>query len=185
MADNYLEKRMEDYRKGSLSKSKYTPASAKRRPCSVAGLRLAYTTAFVAISDTAIREAVVREFAASECRTAFISDDGRAGASLAQASGAMFCPAADLSQDSVDRMAAVARDRWGELALLITDLPTLTLDAHILYIAREPLQSSVGFGSTHRDVIRIASVDEASDIALATALRACRSASEVLKILRR
>lgn len=186
MADNYLEKRMEDYRKGDLAKSRNIPASAKRRNDCVAGLRLAYATALVAISDHDIREAVVRQFAASGCRTAFICDDTRIGSSLAQSSGAMFCPAVDMSQDSVSRMAAVARGRWSELALLITDDYALALDgAHIIYIGQNHSWQHGDAVALSSDVIFVTSADRPSDIALATALVACRSASEVLKILRR
>ena len=177
---------MEDYRKGDLAKSRNIPTSAKRRNDCVAGLRLAYATAFVAISAHNIREAVVRQFAASGCRTAFICDDPRVGSSLAQSSGAMFCPSADMSQDSVSRMAGVASGRWGELALLITDDYTLTLDgAHIMYIGRNHFSLHGDTVALSSDMIIVTSADRPSDIALAAALVACRSASEVLKILRR
>lgn len=184
MADNYLEKRMEDYRKGGLQKTKSTAAG--RRSQGVAGLRLAYQTALVAIADPALREAVVNQFAASGCRTAFLCADSRKGAALAQASGAMFCPAVDLSPDSVERMAAVARERWGELGLLVADSFGLRIEgSDTLYI--------IGSSPAWRDdprcdgqmVLSTADGDSPAAVALAAAVMACRDAGEMLKILRR
>lgn len=97
MADNYLEKRMEDYARGRLG----TKSSSSKR----SGLKYPHQQVLVCggdRSDTA--EELVRKLAGAGCTVCFTAADANHGRSLAQNCGARFYPvaAAAIAQD-IDR----------------------------------------------------------------------------------
>lgn len=93
MADNYLERRMEDYRAGCPTPGAHVRPVAKDTPQRVP-LRL--TPCMVFIDDCGyapLIDAVVRAYREAGCKVAFTMADRRAGNALAQSCGAQFYPA--------------------------------------------------------------------------------------------
>lgn len=94
MADNYLERRMDDYRSGRLAAPARPSASRRPKEGSVV-LPFAPSDILVAgdtLSDVA--EAIMSALVAARCRVCFTAPDeqARAGNLAAQRSGAMFIP---------------------------------------------------------------------------------------------
>lgn len=91
MADNYLEKRMEDYRRSQGAAAR-RPAGAVSRPGRVI---VAYPAVRVLVADgcTTEGQAIIEAMRRMQCRVAFTGDDADAGTRLARSSGAQFHPA--------------------------------------------------------------------------------------------
>lgn len=100
MADNYLERRMEDLRAGKLA-----PAVPKSR----VGAR---RYVLIIEDDQSTLEAKVKECRAKGISTAFAGTDRAAGYRLAQLTGARYCPVDDLTALTVDALVADLRRHW-------------------------------------------------------------------------
>lgn len=119
MADNYLERRMEDYRSGKLSarsphhtagKSHITDTSA------LSGLRVIITDGLS--SPTA--SDIVRNLLQEGCKVAFMGTDSKEGSKLAQAFGAQFHPVMDTaSADALSTAVSHVTKRWGGVDVII------------------------------------------------------------------
>ncbi len=124
MADNYLEKRMDDYRNGRLSSarrnSKLTPGGS---PAGKVGFQLEVSRVFVALECRQLREAISRGYAEVGCRVAFCGSDRVEDTETAQRFGLMFCPVEGLRADEVNRMLELVAERWHGVDLIITDVP--------------------------------------------------------------
>ncbi|MDE5608125.1 MAG: hypothetical protein K2I64_04235 [Muribaculaceae bacterium] len=102
MADNYLERRMEEH----LRRQAAAKPSVSRRPALRAGeVAVRYPSVRVVVTDgcSVTGQAVIRAFRALGCRVAFTSDDAAAARRLAQTEGAQFHPDAD-AQTIVTRL---------------------------------------------------------------------------------
>lgn len=126
MADNYLEKRMDDYRNGRLSStrktSKLTPTGTT---AGRVGFQLAVKRVFIAMKSTTLRDAIFKGFAEVGCKVAFCGMDRVAGTESAQRYGMMFCPVERLESENVEKMCELVEKRWHGIDLLITDIPLL------------------------------------------------------------
>ncbi len=112
MADNYIERRIEEYRSGRLKQSKRVVAGRISEISHRDALTLRFPPMMVIIlanTADAVVEAAVRAFSGVGCKVAFTCDDERAGNRLAQSSGARYYPASFTSLDIVDD----AERRWG------------------------------------------------------------------------
>lgn len=92
MADNYLERRMEDYRAGKLAPAHRRAVSAARAVRREGELILKFPRLRVLVAGSAggTGEAVVRAFREIDCRVDFLDADYTVGNALAQKSGARF-----------------------------------------------------------------------------------------------
>lgn len=117
MADNYLEKKMEEHRRGGIVKSnarRLTPGGD--RPGTVS-FRIEPLRIFVTDGSFDYAPAIICRFRDAGCKVAFFSADEKNGRELAQKSGARFYPASFAGSIS-DDIAKV----WGGLdALVVTD----------------------------------------------------------------
>lgn len=86
MADNYLEKRMDDYAKGRLSGR----PSARR----ASGLKYPARTVLVVNAGCDKSRAVIKTLVDAGCKVAFTARDNKLGAAVAQQCGARFYPMA-------------------------------------------------------------------------------------------
>ncbi|MBO4954941.1 MAG: hypothetical protein J6C77_00875 [Muribaculaceae bacterium] len=106
MADNYLERRMEDYRSGRLSApANVTPTSTRR--VFIIG------TDFDRIAD------LVRQYRLSGCRTAFTCIDAKRGMALAQSTGSQCHHLRVLDNASLDHSLAYISRHWGGIDEII------------------------------------------------------------------
>lgn len=113
MADNYLERRMEDLRNGSISRS-LSPQRPMASPSALSGLRVLVCDA----TGNAGQE-LVRKFRKAGCRTAFLSVDRKAGNALAQDCGARFYPCDSISEEAVEVAKADLRRHWHGLDMTV------------------------------------------------------------------
>lgn len=124
MADNYLEKRMDDYRNGRLSIRRHTNSSNVRNiipdPDStkaLSGSRVFLITPSASGSERAV--ALIKLLCSSGCKVAFTDIDSKAGNLLAQTTGAQ-CHPIDISDlQALARSRNLIASRWGGIDITI------------------------------------------------------------------
>lgn len=110
MADNYLERRMEDYRSGKLSTVRMSFATVKRPSMAL--------RAFVAGGETEAGQHCVRELRAHGWRVAFTDPDLKSGRIFAQSTGSQHHPI-DPSDASMLQCSLVkVTECWGAVDIL-------------------------------------------------------------------
>lgn len=129
MADNYLENKMEEYRKGAVRKPERRSPSGNKphtalMPCALRG-------AFV-IGDTALSpllKACAMALRDTSCRTAFCCTDKAAGATTAQALGLQYYPLHDTGCLTVSAAVDKAGEAYGAIDVLVYEVSgTLYVD---------------------------------------------------------
>ena len=120
MADNYLERRMDDYRAGKL-KAVRRPAA---RPTADRGsLPELEGTRVLILSPSASASqrvsSLVRLLISAGCKVAFTDSDSRAGNQLAQATGSQCHPIDHNDQAAVEASLALIERRWGGIDFTI------------------------------------------------------------------
>ena len=117
MADNYLEKKMEEHRRGVVIKRnmhRMTPGGD--RPGTVS-FSIDMLRVLVTDGSGKCGVAIINRLREAGCKVAFSMDDEKAGRTLAQKSGARFYPASFTGSISEDLEKA-----WGGLdAVVVTD----------------------------------------------------------------
>ncbi len=92
MADNYLEKKMEEHRRGVAavaSSRKRSPTGSRR---GTVALRIDPLRVFVTDAAPEVGQAVVRRLREAGCSVAFVAENGEEAVQLARSSGARFYP---------------------------------------------------------------------------------------------
>jgi len=122
MADNYLERRMEDYRAGKLSVAR----SARRVVSSGVAkgdLLVHYPRlrVFVAGGAHGIGKSIVKAFRSVDCRVAFIDSDAVAGNAVSQCLGARFYHADVVDQVRLEKCMADIFAVWGDIDVLVNN----------------------------------------------------------------
>ena len=121
MADNYLEKQMEDFRAGKIAPRR--SSEAMHRPQPVAGKRV-----LVACHNPADTASLVRLLRSTGARVAFIAPAGKEWQQLAQASGSRFYPATmpqsgePLDQTQTDSILTDLKRHWHGIDIVAGDL---------------------------------------------------------------
>lgn len=108
MADNFLEKQMDDYRSGRLSQRRRTIASSAER-------------VFIITADPEAAERYVRHYRQLGCRTAFTFPDARRGAALAQDTGAQCHYVHELSPEAIEHSLKYIIRHWGGIDTIIDE----------------------------------------------------------------
>lgn len=116
MADNYLERKMEDYRAGksSGSKSPASPGSLRKR---LKGKRV-----FVTGGARGIGRAVVEEFMREGARVAFCDIDSEPGRKVAEQAGARFYPCDVADAEAFDRIVSDVISYFGDLDIIVNNV---------------------------------------------------------------
>lgn len=162
MADNYLEKRMDDYRSGRLTTKartviKTTPRLAPNQ------LLLEYPELKIAVSPALAPELIkeiVRQFRTVGAKVAFSLPDAKEGTDLAQRHGARFYPASKFPQ--ISQIISDLNRQWGGVDVNIVtpedklftvgEAKTITVDKKITTHPIEKLTRSLLIQS-HPDLI--------------------------------
>lgn len=161
MADNYLERRMEEYRNGTLAQSlRRSVAMTRKRP------KTRYESLRVLVvcpSLNADAEKLIRTFAARRCRISFASISRAAGNALAQSCGARFYPTDEMSSEAIAHTAEAAAKHYGSLDAIIycgeeaRDLRSIAAAANLpdeyllLTASREDLAAPCHFNTGDED----------------------------------
>ena len=113
MADNYLEKRMEDFRNGKLA-----PSMTKRiKTGNLKGLK-----AFVTGGANGIGRAIVEALRREECTVAFCDIDSKAGEKLASVYGASFFPLDVRDSEKFAELFKTILNDWGMIDIVVNNV---------------------------------------------------------------
>lgn len=115
MADNYLEKKMEEHRRRMASAPRH---SSKNQSVASPPVKFPCSRVFIALADIELTEAVVEIFRKADAKTAFIHPDSRHFNSFAQSTGARYYP---FSKEKLSQSFDDALCRWEGMDMIITD----------------------------------------------------------------
>ncbi len=125
MADNYLEKRMDDLRSGRTGAGS-RPAlsvSGRLKGCTglgVLGVEYPGLRVFVTCGATGVGRALVRAFRDAGCRVAFCDADAKGGNATSQELGARFYNVDGSEETSMERALADMRRHWGGVDVVVS-----------------------------------------------------------------
>lgn len=121
MADNYLEKRMEEYRSGKsgIPRRKLTPSGKKPGEVSFS---LGVRRVFVTGGASGIGREVVKAYCDAGCRVAFCDVDEKRGTATAQAVGARFIPLDVADAPALERCVAQLFHDWGDIDIVVNNV---------------------------------------------------------------
>lgn len=118
MADNYLEKKMEDYRKGNHSK----PAVAHaKRTAPHTMFDVEFDCAYVILESLIYADDILASILKIIPKAAIAHTAAREGAQIAQRTGALFIPLKKWDNEAIDGALNFAVNRWSDRCLIITD----------------------------------------------------------------
>jgi len=129
MADNYLEKRMADYRDGKLSASTRKPAYEKGMLCFKMPPLVVLV---VGLPDSATLGAV-ELLVKCGCKVALVHAERRKGNVMAQTTGALYYPVSRVDVESVRSASDFVKRRWEREISLIIISPDCPMAAEGLY----------------------------------------------------
>ncbi|MDE6545492.1 MAG: SDR family oxidoreductase [Paramuribaculum sp.] len=122
MADNWLERRMDDYRAGRLAATRHKqakpapPTASQAAP--LAGSRIFIKCHSLTASPAAT--ALLRLLASAGCKVAFTDTDAAAGNRLAQATGTQCHPVDIADEVALKRSLEIIARRWGGIDFTIS-----------------------------------------------------------------
>lgn len=116
MADNYLERRMDDFRNGRLSGSKARPVAkgSLRRDESLAGKRVVVIDGLQGIGGC-----VAKAFVDEGCRVAVVGGDPEEGGRLAYSMGVRFCRVDSFDAEDVERALGEVLKAWRDVDIVV------------------------------------------------------------------
>lgn len=118
MADNYLEKKMEDYRRGVNNMS---PRRSHNFASKADGLFPGQLRIALVINDMGLLEKLLCEFQHhGNLKTAFSCNDPKAGSRLAQFTSSLFVPYRNGNEDE-NPVVDIMSQRWGGTDVIVTD----------------------------------------------------------------
>ncbi|MBR5332166.1 MAG: SDR family oxidoreductase [Muribaculaceae bacterium] len=121
MADNYLERKMEDYRSGKSATTKSHRASSTTKPGTI-NVKFPPRRVFVTGGASGIGRAIVEAFRKADCRVAFCDIDAKAGAATAQATGAQFHPVDVRDVDALEACLNRLFNTWGDIDVIVNNV---------------------------------------------------------------
>lgn len=122
MADNYLEKQMEDYRAGKFAvKARAKSGASVRRPGQLS-VQYPQLRVFITGGASGIGESCVNEFRKIDAKVAFCDIDRKRGNELAQKSGARFYPLDVTDAEALDRAVNDVISLWGDIDVLVNNV---------------------------------------------------------------
>lgn len=121
MADNYLENKMEQHRRGVATTYRPRKTPTGQAAGSVT-YKLGVRRVFVTGGASGIGRAIVREFCNAGCRTAFCDIDHKNGTATAQATGARFIPLDVADSDSLASTLSSLMEEWGDLDVIVNNV---------------------------------------------------------------
>lgn len=121
MADNYLERRMEEYRQGQLNKPSIRRTPSGSKPGTI-NIKFPPRRVFVTGGASGIGREIVKTFRQADCRVAFCDIDTKAGNKTAQETGAQFHPLDVTDANALDTCVSRIIDSWGDIDILINNV---------------------------------------------------------------
>ena len=121
MADNYLERKMEDYRSGKSGGSKTKRVSTTAKSGNI-NVKFPPRRVFVTGGASGIGKAIVEAFRKADCRVAFCDIDTKAGNATAQATGAQFHPVDVRDADALEACMTRLLEAWGDIDVIVNNV---------------------------------------------------------------
>lgn len=122
MADNYLEKKFEEYQKqkaGAHRPAKLTPSGARPGTVSV---KFPPRRVFVTGGSNGIGKAIVAAFVNAGCKVAFCDIDEKAGRATAETCGAQFHPVDVTDASALEACMDRIIKAWGDIDIIINNV---------------------------------------------------------------
>jgi NAD(P)-dependent dehydrogenase (short-subunit alcohol dehydrogenase family) len=120
MADNYLEKKMEEHRQGTVAKRhKLSPSG--QRPGELT-IKFPSRRVFVTGGASGIGHAIVKAFCDSGCKVAFCDIDRARGTKTAQETGSQFHPVDVRNAEALDAALLRVIDAWGGIDVIVNNV---------------------------------------------------------------
>lgn len=142
MADNYLEKRMEQHRNGGDVPSRRMRLTPKGDKPGCLTVKYEPLRVLVACCEDAYGEAIVRRLSSVGCKVAFVASDNKAGRELSQSTSSRFYPAQNFDYKAA---MADATKAWGGIDMLISDeMPSEFACRRIVIVDARPVMPEVG-----------------------------------------
>lgn len=127
MADNYLEKKMDDYRRMRSASAVGRSMSMRTKPqglyVNVSSIRVLLLSMNEKWSSS-----LIDAFRSAGCKVAFLDSDSKRGTALAQSTGSLFYPSKSVDNNSVSDALAYLTAHWGGVDAVImaaSDIVTL------------------------------------------------------------
>lgn len=121
MADNYLERRMEEYRSGALAKNKRNLSPSGNKPGKFS-IDFPPRRVYVTGGASGIGAAIVKAFCDAGCRVAFCDIDPDKGTETARKCGAQFHPLDVTDVQVLEASLAKVRHAWGDIDIIINNV---------------------------------------------------------------
>lgn len=121
MADNYLERKMEEHRAGhgQVYRPKLTPSGKRQGELT---FKFPPRRVLVTGGASGIGRAIVKAFCDAGCKVAFCDSDTAAGTSTAQALGARFYPLDVIDTEALEKCMQSVFDLWGDIDVLVNNV---------------------------------------------------------------
>lgn len=122
MADNYLERKMEEYRSGKCGRPATVRRVASGAKPGVLNVKFPPRRVFVTGGASGIGRAVVAAFRKADCRVAFCDIDSKAGNKTAQETGARFYPVDVTDSDALEHCMDDIIGCWGDIDVVVNNV---------------------------------------------------------------
>lgn len=121
MADNYLERKMEEHRAGNATayRPKLTPSGKRQGELT---FKFPPRRVFVTGGASGIGKAVVKAFCDAGCKVAFCDNDNTAGTRTAQSLGARFYPVDVTDVTALEACMQSLFDLWGDIDVVVNNV---------------------------------------------------------------
>ncbi len=120
MADNYLEKRMEDMRNGKLAHRPLIRKTEKQSTSFLSKGSLANQRVLIMEFTPEIQSDIISLFRSQGCKVAFLGEDYKKGQMIAQATGARFYPINPVDPEDKEDKKKSAIEYWGGIDIIIS-----------------------------------------------------------------
>ncbi|MCM1021901.1 MAG: SDR family oxidoreductase [Muribaculum sp.] len=121
MADNYLENKMEEYRRGTYRKHYQPRLSPNGQKAGTISFKFPQRRVFVTGGANGIGKAVVTEFRNANCNVAFCDIDTKNGNITAQATGAQFYHVDITNPEALESCLKKITDSWGDIDIIVNN----------------------------------------------------------------
>lgn len=121
MADNYLERKMQEYREGKTRKVASSRLSLGNKP-GYLSVKFPSRRVFVTGGASGIGRAIVEAFRHADCRVAFCDKDVKKGTATAQATGARFYPVDVVDANALSSAVDDVIAKWGDIDIIINNV---------------------------------------------------------------
>lgn len=121
MADNYLEKKMEEHLKGQKPTYRHKTTPSGNKPGNIS-FKFPPCRVFVTGGASGIGASIVSAYREAGCRVAFCDADSKKGAATAQRTGAQFHPVDVTDADALEACLIRVIDTWGDIDIIVNNV---------------------------------------------------------------